>query len=268
MPDPIWFIGIDYDWLHAFKTPTLTWAKPLLPLFNLPPTIVSHLSLLSSLHQQIDTELTQGYNWVRENRELGEIAERDKKVLVQTIRKAFQQIAQELGNDVAREFELWARRHFVNGEVINSLFTWQSLFMTLSSSQRLIRFSSLPTKIKDSQPKFIDSLWSCIDEFIRAEPLDKLTLQVASLAPPLTPELREDGFKEHPEQLEIEHLILREWTIATLKCMASRMTSEQKQKLMAWLVDYGDVVWIDVDKTKDGDYLTTKIPLWDKPTIV
>jgi len=268
MSDTLWSPEIDNNWLHAFQIPTLNWAKPLLPLLNLPPAIVSNLSILASLHQQIDTKLSQGYKWVRANRELGEMAELDKKVLVQTIRKAFQQMAQELGNEVAREFELWARRHFVNSEVINSLFTWQSLFVTFASSQRLIRLSSLPTNIKERKPKFMDSLWSCIDEFMGAERMDELTWQVASLAPPPTKELIEDGFQEHPEQLTIEHLILRELTIATLKCIATRISSEQKQELMEWLIDYGDAMWINIDKTKDGQYLTTKIPLWDKPTIV
>ncbi|MGB3693601.1 MAG: WG repeat-containing protein [Spirulinaceae cyanobacterium] len=77
MSEITWELGKTYNWRDAFKTPILDWAKPLLPLFNLPPNIVTHLPLLTSVNQQIDTELTQGYRWARENQHLGVLV-RDK----------------------------------------------------------------------------------------------------------------------------------------------------------------------------------------------
>ena len=267
MSETTWKPGRDYSWSEAFEIPTFSWAKPLLPLFNLPPTIVANLPLLKSLHQQIDEELTQGYNWARENHHLGDLWDLDKQVLIQTIRHAFQKLALEVGNEVAKEFELWARRNFVDSKVIDALFSWQLLFTTLSNPRREEKLPLLPANLKDNQPQFLNSLWPCVEEYMGTKLRDNLDKQVESIAPPPTPEHLEEGLDEHPDHLTVLHLVYRESTIATLQCMASKINSQQKQELMAWLVGYGETVWIEVDVERDSYCLTTKTLLSEQPTI-
>ncbi|WP_017663596.1 hypothetical protein [Baaleninema simplex] len=275
MSETLWKPGIDLYWLEAFKIPTLIWAKPLLSQLNLPPDIVANLSRLESLHPQIYSEIGQGYKWVRKNYQTTEeIAPQDVKVLGQVICKAFRQLDRELGNQTARDFERWARRHFVNNDAIAPLFNWESLFHTFSVVKRkvgsLSRIPRFPERARESQPQCLDSMLLCVEEFWGGDRRNQLTQQAASLAPPPTPEHLECGLEENAEQLTIEGIITREWTIATLNCTAAQIDSQQKQELMEWLVEYADYICmgLKLDLEREGQYLDTRMPLWDCPTIV
>lgn len=120
--ESLWKESDTLNWLPALSLPVLPWARDFLPVLELPSPLVERPDIWAPIYERAvaaDKTGRQAKNWaVAMPGERGEL-------MRQVVTKALFELAEQLGQDVAVDFERWVRRHFLCHEVESAMFAWQ-----------------------------------------------------------------------------------------------------------------------------------------------
>jgi hypothetical protein len=106
------------EWLKILSLPTLSWAKPFLPLTGLPEPLLEQPELWNAIYSQMVSEVGQPKPpSIRHYEEYGERVR-------QGVKTALQQLANQTEQEVAVALEKWVWCHFFCQEFSNAMDQW------------------------------------------------------------------------------------------------------------------------------------------------
>lgn len=104
--DDLWHDTPSLTWMDALSLPILPWAKPFVEIIGLPDGLVKNLEVWDSIYAKAVLEKKR-----LEAAETWPVGRRGEPIRL-VVTQAMQELAAQLGRDVAIDFERWAQRHF------------------------------------------------------------------------------------------------------------------------------------------------------------
>ncbi|WP_218082207.1 hypothetical protein [Anthocerotibacter panamensis] len=231
---PLWDDGASTElaWLRALRLPSLPWVQPFLPRLGLPQAIVEHPEVLVPLHAQAVAEFKALY---RANAGLGYVPGLEAHIAREVITGVLRRLAQEVGEQVAIDFERWARRHVVCREIDRGLRDWRRLL--LHAYRFLIEdrqfYQEHPEKAPPAPPEALVPLILLTADLADIAKVDRLDAEIRHHAPPPTEEDAE-GLDMSMDAMTVEFIINNEQTIAVLRSLAAHLNAEERAEAVAW----------------------------------
>ena len=238
------------SWEKAFELPVLPWVKPFIPLLGLPQKLVEHTSNLVGLHQQLSDSHEKAFEAATEPVDV----EAESQIVYNCARGALEELVRRTSHEIAVDFELWARRHFIMSEIQHTLWSWGLVL------HRGYNFTQeKPSALNRHLPELAD--------FLSQEKHDWLNAEIYRLAPEPTQEEVELGLDISPYGLSVEEVVSSEWTIESLKILASDLTQFELDEFMEWAHSL-DRSTFPPESLKGDRYLRLPSPWLDLPTIL
>ncbi|BAY41750.1 hypothetical protein NIES2111_61460 (plasmid) [Nostoc sp. NIES-2111] len=217
----------DSTWLPALSLPTLEWATPFLPLLGLPDLLLKQPEVLKGIHAQAINELQS------QRQELGwALAKKGamKKLTKEIVTQAFQNIAAQIGQEVAVNFKAWIIFHFICNEAQSAMFQWDvalNYAYLPENSRRGKRKISPPIELIQLLPE----IWDLVD-FERRKELDNHLMLVAPSPP--NEQSPYEYMEKCYEATMISSALNQALTLKALQTIASRLDDTQRQEVVKW----------------------------------
>lgn len=150
-----------YYWSSALEFSCLDWIAPLLPSLGLPFNSSDDMWCVHSMREQFEHELNPMGQQVRifweQNRGKAsdELAKCQRLALDTSLQQLFKDLAESLGEETARAFERWIRRHYIDRDTESELYFWYCCFLNIH------RLGSIPPEkgeleiLRQNQPDFL-----------------------------------------------------------------------------------------------------------------
>ncbi len=250
----LWKSSDQYHWLGAMSLPTLSWVRPFLPLLGLPTALVEQPDIWTPLYEQMSVE------YRHRSREFSnlEIEERDQaeaQLLYQLISKALFQLAEELGQEVAVEFEHWVRRHFLCHEVELGMNAWNSV----------LRAGCAPPNSRCDQvppPEVLLAILPEIKDLVSLQHRIEINEAIEKFAPPPPYEqIPYERMEKCYEALLVKIAAKRTSTMKALQTIAGRLNPSEQSQVMAWATAQAEAIRPAIKaKLQGSKYLQVKLP--------
>ena len=255
-----------FHWLEALSLPTLSWASPFVPLMGLPNLLLEQPQVLESIYTQAvieyETRLKSG-NWTpTPDGGQGEL-------MRQVVTLALEQLATQMGLDVAQDLERWVRFHFLCEEARTAMRMWGVV----------LRYAYLPEdsrrgKKKVSPPEVLVPLLPEIWDLVNFERRQELDALLDSIAPPPPYEQSPDTYMEHCyEATMISWAFNQALTLKALQTIASRLNETERQEVVAWAELQLQTMdskhgYANAKKLCGDKYLRVEMPCSDLPSVL
>ncbi|AFZ23830.1 hypothetical protein Cylst_1546 [Cylindrospermum stagnale PCC 7417] len=257
--DDLWHDTPSLRWMKALSLPILPWAKPFVAIIGLPDALVENLEVWASIYakavlEKKRLEITQ--TWPVERR-----GEPIRLVVTQ----AMQELAEQLGRDVAIDFERWAQRHFFCHEVEVALSRWRSVLnhgcvLPLGSRKTQVPPPPVLMPIVPEIATILDRLQSYIIE----REIDR----VAPLSPYKMWDEEELGKCFEATMLTVA--MRQTETMKALQAIAKNLNQAERQEVAAWGIAQALALSPRIKpETLCGDkYLQIELPWCDFPSVL
>ncbi|BAT56960.1 hypothetical protein NOS3756_59720 (plasmid) [Nostoc sp. NIES-3756] len=258
----LWNNWIPRKWIQGLSLPTLNWTRPFLAMMGLPLRFVEEPDVWTAIYVQSMDE----YNTYIEpllKLEGEQYDKEDLKITLITFNKAFQQLAIQLGSNVAVDLERWVQRHFLSHEFDVAMFDWLCV----------LRNAYLPQGTREDQilpPDALIPLLDDIEEIIYYGIYgSQYVLQHMKLPPPLE-EMEKTGQVIVPQEvLQVHRVITQELTMRTLNMIAKKLNEQELSEVMAWALSQAEAKSITSPENLCGNkYLQVEVPFFDFPSLL
>lgn len=250
------------DYLRALSLPTLQWVAPFLPLLGLPKPLLEQPSIWESIYTQASLEHETCYrmrDWTGTHGERG-------KLVRQVVTKALEQLAEEMGRDVALELEQWVRFHFFCPEASRAMREWERTLRDAYLSPDSRRYNR-----KVPPPAILVPILPEIFELVDLDRRTQIQDAWRRVAPP--PPYEQVPY-EYMEFCYEEVLLYRAFNIAlTLKALqtiASRLNDTERSEVVMWAQAQARIMYRDGNpENLCGDkYLQVELPCFNVPSLL
>ncbi len=231
--------------------PVLSWVEPFLPLLGLPEVLVDRPSALNGLPQQLRASYDEGFQAATQP----VFFEAESQIIRRSLTQALEELASRTSDRVAMDFELWARRHFINNKIQETLAAWRAIFCA-SDRPKPEKSSHLSTRLVEANAAALKR---------KSKELD---IEVQRVAPPPTQEEAESGLDYSEYGYMILSIANAEWTIQSLNILANNLSPSERDELLEWAKKVADHIALDVESLQGERYLQQKKPWLDLPTIL
>ncbi len=258
MPPPLsWDDSATRYWLLALSLPILPWAKPFLPLVELPDFLFTHPEAWEPIYHQAVTE----YEILNTTHDFP--PGRRGEPVKQVVTKALQQLAAKAGRDVALDLEHWVIRHFYCRELINALSSWRKYLLLASPSTFHIYKIPPPDVLLPILPE-IDDITSPMRDM-------NLIVQIHQVAPP--PPYKQSDYERLASCFEatmLNQAANQGLIIKALRVIASKLNKDQSFEVVKW----AQLQALALKPPRDpeeicGDkYLQIELPCSDFPSVL
>ncbi|MDY6786120.1 MAG: hypothetical protein SW833_26840 [Cyanobacteriota bacterium] len=241
----------DLDWLDALTLLVLPWAKPFLPLIEIPKLLEEKPSLWTEIYDRKLASLK-----TRSERPETMTRQELEAVYPLAILQAMHQLAERGGKEVALELERWVRRYFRHHESHIPLASWR---LVLNLTFLLERHDRIPP------PAVLEPIVPEIQEL--DQKFSEARYEIYEVAPP-GPEY--EGFSKCFEMTLWNGAAYYAYPIQALRKIAQRLNSIERKEVVNWAEQQAKVM---VPKKNPeqlcGDkYLRVEPPGFDMPSIL
>jgi hypothetical protein len=224
LPAFSWHNPNSSEWLTILSLPTLSWAKPFLPLTGLPESLLEQPELWSAIYSQMVAEIGQPKApSIRHYEEYGERVR-------QSVKTALQQLANRTGQNVAVALEKWVWCHFFCQNFSNAMRQWRvvlSYAYPFEAPKRVAKQIPPPPVLLPILP----DIFYLVGPFQSRQAID--SMREAAPAP---------SYKQIPyEQLEkcyeatlLSKAISQGMTFKAMQTITQRLTIEQRSEVVYW----------------------------------
>jgi len=252
--------------LLALSLPTLSWASSFVPLMGLPSALLEQPQVWESIYnraaREYETRLKSG-NWTpTSDGGQGEL-------MREVVTGALEQLAIQIGLDVARDLERWVRFHFLCQEARTAMRMW-GVVLTYA----YLPENSRRGKKKVSPPEALVPLLPEIWDLVNFERRQELNALLDSVAPPPPYEQSPDTYMEHCyEATMISWAFNQALTLKALQTIASRLNDTERQEVVAWAELQLQTMdsrhgYANAEKLCGDKYLRAELPCSDVPSVL
>ena len=253
----LWRSPDQYHWLDAMSLPTLSWVRPFLPLLGLPTPLVEQPDIWTPIYEQISVE------YRNRSRELSNLAievreQAEAQLLYQLISKALFKLAEELGQEVAVDFEHWVRRHFLCHEVELGMNAWQSV-LRAGCAPPNSRYDQVPP------PDVLLAILPEIKDLVSLQHRIEINEAIEKVAPP--PPYEQIPYERMVycyETLLVQKAAEQTSTMKALQLIAARLNDSDRAEVITWAVAQAEAIRPTIKpRLKGNKYLQTELPCSD-----
>ncbi len=214
-------------WLQALSLPTLPWASPFIPLMGLPNSLLEQPQIWESIYTQAvieyETRLKLG-DWTPTS-DGGR-----GNLMRQIVTKALQQLAIEMGQDVAQDLERWVLFHFFCPEAKAAMRIWGVVlsYAYLPEDSRRGRKKVQPPAVL---VPLLPEIWDLVNHERRSEIRDTL---MRSAPPPPYEQSPCTYMEQCYEATMISWAFNQALTLKALQTIAKRLNQTERKEVVAW----------------------------------
>lgn len=247
-------------WKRAFIIPTLPWAQPFVPLLGLPKSMISQPEVWSKIY---DVAIAD-YQHRLETKDWEIANPRGYSNLVkQVFSKAFQKLAEQMGEQTAINFETWILLYFFSKDFRLAMKSWSNL----------LHYTCHPNKKYEifPLPKAFELLLSDIAPTVSCENKKQIVKSIYDVAPaPAEEQIPYEKMDHVYEALVIKQIIRKALTLQALHLISSRLTKQDRKEFIEW-AEAQSLLWYRIsypDHLRPDLYLVNEMPTTDLPLIL
>ena len=244
-------------WKRAFSIPTLTWAKPFIPLLGLPQAMRDNPEVWSEIYHVAIADYQHRLDikdWEISNpRGYSNLVE-------QVFSKAFQKLAEQMGEQTAINFEKWILLYIFCKDFRLAMKSWSNL----------LHYTCHPNKKYEifPLPKAFELLLSDIAPTLSREYEKQIEKSIYDVAPaPAEEQIPYEKLDYVYEALVIEKIIRKALTMEVLHLISSRLTQPDRKEFIEW-AEAQSLLWYRIsypDHLQPDLYLVNEMPTTDLP---
>ncbi|HAG84343.1 MAG TPA: hypothetical protein DCL61_25105 [Cyanobacteria bacterium UBA12227] len=244
-------------WLRAMSLPTLSWVRPFLPLLGLPTALVEQPDIWTPIYEQTTLEYRHRSEEFR-NLDIEVRDPAEAQILHQVISKALFKLAEQLGQEVAVEFEHWVRRHFLCHEVELAMNAWNYV-LRAGCAPPNSRYDQVPP------PDVLLPILSEIKDLVSLQHRIEINEAIEKVAPPPPYEqIPYERMEKCYETLLVQKAAEQTSTMKALQTIAGRLNPSEQSQVMAWATAQAEAIRPAIKaKLQGSKYLQVKLPCSD-----
>ncbi|KST65683.1 hypothetical protein [Mastigocoleus testarum] len=268
-------IYLNVHWHKILSLPTLDWAKPFLPIVEVPEHILNNLDALKVIY----ANSTNNYNTKRRKTKFS-LEERGKQEALLTremVSEYLNEISKQISKEAAIKLERWFHFHFFNNEAEIALREWG---LVLHYSYMTPRDRKFYRKIPC--PASLMLLLPELENLVKLQTANKIEEEILKAAPLVEIEEWEKEYGFVPESGMkpcFESVLLRQALDSTLifkalRIIACKLDPKEQKEVVDWAENQFQRIYSHRPKIQQsgrlcgGKYLLSELPELDESLVL